>query len=149
LVIRELLACDRIDDGTKAREISGAHCGRGQHLARELRIGTQLRALVGEKEKQLVMANRKLKFHVPESSGKTQTLLNVANYDFNWQTAYYLEQPVLLPKGTRMKVTARYDNSNNNRINPNAEAEVYWGDQSWDERLAGFVDFVIPAPWTL
>jgi len=77
-------------------------------------------------------------------TGETQTLLNVPGYDFNWQTTYQLEEPILLPKGTRLEVSARYDNSPNNPANPDPKAEVYWGDQSWEEMLAGFVDFVIP-----
>ena len=44
-----------------------------------------------------------------------------------------------------MTATAWYDNSPNNKHNPDATQDVYWGDQSWEEMLAGFVDFVLPA----
>jgi len=77
-------------------------------------------------------------------TGETQTLLSVPKYDFNWQMTYELEQPITLPRGTRLEVAARYDNSPNNPSNPDPKATVYWGDQSWEEMLAGFVDFVIP-----
>ncbi|HYK61724.1 MAG TPA: thiol-disulfide isomerase [Bryobacteraceae bacterium] len=77
-------------------------------------------------------------------SGETQALLKVPQYSFNWQLTYYLDQPIKLPKGTVLKATAYYDNSPNNPYNPDPKKEVYWGDQSWDEMLAGFVDFAIP-----
>ncbi|MEP7364745.1 MAG: thiol-disulfide isomerase [Acidobacteriota bacterium] len=77
-------------------------------------------------------------------SGETQTLLRVPRYDFNWQLTYELEKPLLLPKGTELTATAWYDNSPNNKYNPDPSKDVYWGDQSWEEMLAGFADFVIP-----
>ena len=78
-------------------------------------------------------------------TGESQTLLKVPNYDFNWQLTYQLEKPVLLPKGTRLRATAWFDNSPNNKFNPDPKSEVRWGDQSWEEMVAGFVDFVVPA----
>lgn len=78
-------------------------------------------------------------------TGETSTLLNVPHYDFNWQLTYALEKPILLPKGTVLKATAIYDNSANNPFNPDPKKEVYWGEQTWEEMLAGFVDLVIPA----
>jgi hypothetical protein len=77
-------------------------------------------------------------------SGETQTLLKVPKYDFNWQLTYELEKPLLLPKGTVLTATAWFDNSPGNKFNPDPKSEVYWGDQSWEEMLAGFADFVIP-----
>ena len=77
--------------------------------------------------------------------GETRTLLDVPHYNFNWQLTYYLAQPLMLPAGTQLTATAYYDNSVNNRFNPDPTKEVFWGDQSWDEMLAGFVDLAIPA----
>ena len=78
-------------------------------------------------------------------SGETQTLLKLTKYDFNWQLTYLLDKPVLLPKGTRLESVAFYDNSPNNPYNPDPKKEVYWGDQSWEEMFAGFIDLAIPA----
>ena len=64
-------------------------------------------------------------------SGESETLLKVPNYDFNWQLTYQLEKPILLPKGTELTATAWYNNSPQNRFNPDPKADVYWGDQSW------------------
>lgn len=77
--------------------------------------------------------------------GKTETLLNVPNYDFNWQLTYQMKEPKVLPKGTQLEIIAHYDNSPNNKFNPDPAKEVRWGDQTWEEMLAAFVDFAIPA----
>jgi hypothetical protein len=77
-------------------------------------------------------------------NGETRVLLSVPKYDFNWQMTYLLAEPVKLPKGTKLEVSAWYDNSPNNRYNPDPSASVFWGDQTWEEMLAGFVDLVIP-----
>jgi hypothetical protein len=76
--------------------------------------------------------------------GETKVLLDVPQYNFNWQLTYYLDQPVTLPAGTVLQATAYYDNSANNPYNPDPTKQVYWGDQTWDEMLAGFVDLAIP-----
>lgn len=77
--------------------------------------------------------------------GNSEVLLNVPKYDFNWQLSYYLKQPKILPKGTQLEIVAHYDNSPNNPANPDPKQEVRWGEQTWEEMLAAFVDFVIPA----
>jgi hypothetical protein len=68
--------------------------------------------------------------------GKTETLLSVPHYDFNWQIVYYLEKPLKLPMGTKVEVTAHWDNSANNPRNPDPTKTVKWGNQSWDEMLS-------------
>ena len=78
-------------------------------------------------------------------TGEKQVLMRVSRYDFNWQMTYQLAEPLLLPRGTVLEVSAWYDNSPNNPHNPDPAAEVFWGDQSWEEMLAAFVDFAIPA----
>ncbi len=77
-------------------------------------------------------------------SGESRTLLSVPKYDFNWQLTYYLDEPIMLPKGTEIVATAWYDNSPNNPFNPDPAETVYWGDQTWEEMLVGFLDFAIP-----
>ncbi len=70
-------------------------------------------------------------------TGESETLLTVPKYDFNWQLTYYLKEPKVLPKGTVLECVARFDNSPNNPFNPDPKSDVYWGDQTWDEMLAG------------
>ncbi len=76
-------------------------------------------------------------------SGETEVLLNVPHYDFHWQTNYFLAEPKLLPKGTVIECAGHYDNSDNNPNNPDSNAEVHYGPQTWDEMLNGFLNVVI------
>jgi len=76
--------------------------------------------------------------------GRTEVLLNVPRYDFNWQLNYQLAEPKLLPKGTRIDCVAHFDNSPNNKFNPDPAAEVRWGDQTWEEMMIGFFNYVLP-----
>jgi hypothetical protein len=69
-------------------------------------------------------------------TGERTTLLNVPNYDFNWQIVYYLKTPLHFPKGTELQLTAHWDNSANNKWNPDPAATVRWGDQSWQEMMS-------------
>jgi hypothetical protein len=68
--------------------------------------------------------------------GKAETVLSVPRYDFNWQIVYELEKPLALPKGTRVEVTAHWDNSANKPGNPDPKKSVRWGNQSSDEMLS-------------
>ena len=76
--------------------------------------------------------------------GRKETLLNVPRYDFAWQTGYMLNQPLHLPKGTTLQVTGWFDNSANNRYNPDPTKAVRWGDPTYDEMLAYFIDYLEP-----
>jgi hypothetical protein len=67
--------------------------------------------------------------------GRKQTILSVPRYDFNWQLGYELAEPVKIPKGTRIVAYAHYDNSANNRFNPDPNRTVYYGNQSWEEMM--------------
>ncbi len=70
-----------------------------------------------------------------------KVLLDVPRYDFNWQLNYVLAEPLDVPAGTRIFVTAWYDNSEGNPANPDPTKTVRWGDQTWDEMLIGYVDW--------
>jgi len=65
--------------------------------------------------------------------GRTETVLDVPRYDFNWQTEYVFKEPLQLPKGTKVRSSAWYDNSVANKSNPDPNVDVHWGDQTWQE----------------
>ena len=44
-------------------------------------------------------------------SGEKRIVLGVPRYDFNWPFGYQVDQPIKVPKGTKMLVTAHFDNS--------------------------------------
>lgn len=92
---------------------------------------------------------KSFEYRVTYPTGESETLLTVPKYDFNWQLTYYLKQPKVLPKGTVMECVAHYDNSPNNAFNPDPKSDVYWGDQTWEEMLAGFVDLAMPVTSTI
>ena len=71
------------------------------------------------------------RFDLEYPDGKKETILNIPRYDFNWQLWYDTSKRV--PTGTTMKVYAWYDNSANNKFNPDPNATVYYGDQTWEE----------------
>ncbi|NND66028.1 MAG: redoxin family protein [Halioglobus sp.] len=81
------------------------------------------------------------KFELRYPDGRTEVVLSVPNYDFNWQRTYAFEEPIKVPAGTRIVHRMVYDNSSNNPGNPDPGREVPWGLQSWDEMLYGSVSF--------
>jgi hypothetical protein len=85
---------------------------------------------------------------VVRPNGKRAILLSVPRYDFNWQLVYRLKQPVLIEKGSRLIVTAHYDNSANNRANPNPSEPVRWGDKSEEEMMTSWIEYLDATPRT-
>lgn len=73
-----------------------------------------------------------------------EPLLRV-NYHFHWQMSYRLAEPRFLKAGTELQAVAWYDNSKANPHNPDADREVHWGEQTYDEMMVGFFDVAVPA----
>jgi hypothetical protein len=66
--------------------------------------------------------------------GTQQWLLNIPNWDFNWQGDYAYTRPVFLPKGTTISMRYTFDNSTNNTRNPHQPPQrVRYGVNSSDE----------------
>ncbi len=78
--------------------------------------------------------------------GRSEILLNVPKYDFNWQHTYIPKEPIALPKGTRLDCVAYYDNSANNKFNPDPTKPVRWGDQTWEEMMIGWFSYTRGTP---
>jgi hypothetical protein len=77
--------------------------------------------------------------------GRTETILSVPRYDFEWQTDYVYAEPKKLPKGTKVHATAWYDNSTANKSNPDPTKEVWWGDQTFEEMMFTGFTFSVDA----
>jgi hypothetical protein len=90
------------------------------------------------------LRGKSFRFEALFADGTREVLLDVPQYDFNWQTRYVLKEPRELPAGTRMVCTAAFDNSEANLANPDPDATVKWGDQSWEEMMIGYFDVMIP-----
>ncbi len=70
--------------------------------------------------------------HFP--NGQTKQLIRIDDWDFHWQAIYTYQDPILLPAGTLVVMTAYYDNSLNNPKNPsNPPVPVSWGERTVDE----------------
>ncbi len=81
-------------------------------------------------------------------SGEIREVLRVPKYDFNWQLGYDLAEPMHLPEGSQVLATGWFDNSPNNKFNPDPTKVVRWGDQSWEEMMIGFFDVSVPVTTT-
>jgi hypothetical protein len=77
-------------------------------------------------------------------SGESESVFK-GRFDFNWQLGYYLEKPLLLPKGTRLVGISHFDNSPNNPFNPDPSKQIVWGLQNWEEMSNAFLGFVFDA----
>lgn len=73
--------------------------------------------------------------------GRKEVVLSVPRYDFNWQLGY--NTSVKAPKGSKLHVEAHFDNSPNNKFNPNPNKTVYYGEMTWEEMMFPFFGVVV------
>lgn len=87
---------------------------------------------------------RDMTFRAVYPDGREETLLMVPNYDFNWQLGYrWPDGKYRFPAGTRIDCVAHYDNSAFNPYNPDPQATVREGQQTFEEMLYGFVFYTL------
>ncbi|QDU94625.1 redoxin domain-containing protein [Lignipirellula cremea] len=92
------------------------------------------------------LRGKSFRYETRPREGDSQILLDVPEYDFNWQTSYRLREPMTLQAGTQIYCQASYDNSKRNLSNPDPQATVRWGAQTDDEMLFGYFDYAIKVP---
>jgi hypothetical protein len=86
------------------------------------------------------MLGKDMLMSVKYPDGRTQDLIRIDHWDFNWQFTYYLDRPLELPKDSVVNVVAHFDNSAGNPRNPNIPPrDVTWGEATTDEMCIGFV----------
>jgi hypothetical protein len=90
------------------------------------------------------LRGKAFKYTITYPDGKSEELLNVPKYDFNWQLSYILSEPRKVPAGSKIEAVAWYDNSANNKYNPDPTKTVKWGDQTFDEMMIGFFNYKVP-----
>jgi hypothetical protein len=86
--------------------------------------------------------------HVTASmpNGQTKCLINIDDWDFNWQGMYRYSEPIALPLNTKLQLEAHYDNSSDNWRNPNVPPKpVAWGEATTDEMCIAFFGITIDA----
>jgi hypothetical protein len=87
----------------------------------------------------------KINAHLPD--GSVTPLLWIKDWDFNWQGGYTYQNPIPLPKGTRIEMEYTYDNSAGNPRNPShPPVHVTYGEQTTDEMGLAFLSFALPTP---
>jgi mono/diheme cytochrome c family protein len=87
-----------------------------------------------------------MRMDVTYPDGRQETLLNVPDYNFNWQITYRAADPIFVPKGTRLKIIASFDNSRNNPLNPDPSKVIRWGAASETEMMDGWIEYVDAKP---
>ena len=86
---------------------------------------------------------KSMKYTAVFPDGSTEQLLSVPNYQFRWQMNYWLTEPKFLPAGTTVVTNGTFDNSSANPSNPNANVDVAWGAQSWEEMFIGWMAIAV------
>ena len=107
----------------------------------EITLGTDARLLFLQPHMHL--RGKSFEFRATYPDGREQVLLRVPNYDFYWQLRYELPDNTILPAGTKIAVTAVFDNSANNPRNPDPSQEVRNGEQSKDEMMVGLLHLAL------
>jgi len=89
------------------------------------------------------LRGKAMKFEAFYPDGRSEVLIDVPNYSFSWQTVYYLKKQAALPKGTRIVVTAKFDNSLKNKFNPDPQQAVRFGDPTYDDMMIGWISYTV------
>ncbi|MFO0942236.1 MAG: redoxin family protein [Pirellulales bacterium] len=86
---------------------------------------------------------RDMTFYAEQSGKERETLLQIPNYNFEWQLGYELAPGAKnFSKGTKIRAVAHFDNSPFNPYNPDPKVAVRYGPQTVDEMFNGFVFYV-------
>jgi hypothetical protein len=89
------------------------------------------------------LRGKRFEYNIVEPHGRIRTLLRIPHYDFFWQLSYRFATPIPLKAGAVLQAVATFDNSKNNPHNPNPDAMVTWGEQTWAEMMVGFFDVAV------
>lgn len=108
----------------------------------KMTLGSDVRLLYLQPHMHL--RGKSFEFKATYPDGHEEVLLRVPRYDFNWQLRYELAGEKILPAGTTITANAVYDNSPNNKNNPDPNVEVRNGEQSTDEMMAGVIHLAVP-----
>jgi hypothetical protein len=95
----------------------------------------------------LHLIGKEMKVTATQPNGETIPLIWIKDWNFYWQDSYLYQQPVRLPKGTRIQVEAAYNNSPENPLNPSSPPKrVLFGNGSTDEMCFAFFQIVTDEP---
>jgi len=93
------------------------------------------------------LVGKEMKLTATFPDGKVDSLIWIKDWNFYWQDNYVYHEPVRLPAGTRLDVVSRYDNSEDNPLNPSKPARrVFFGNGSTDEMCFGIFQLIVDKP---
>ncbi len=93
------------------------------------------------------LLGKSMRVTATQPSKRPEVLIDIPDWNYNWQDEYYYERPIRLKAGTKIDVEAVFDNSSDNPSNPSSPPErVTWGEATTDEML--FCFFLITAEKT-
>jgi hypothetical protein len=86
------------------------------------------------------LLGKAIKVTMTPPAGPARTLIEIKDWDYNWQETYHFKAPVRVPAGSRVEVEAIYDNSDNNPNNPfSPPRRVTFGEQTTNEMCFVFL----------
>lgn len=86
------------------------------------------------------LIGKSVKVTMTPPHGAKSTLVEIADWDYNWQETYWFQKPITAPAGTRFDIEAVYNNSASNPNNPfSPPKDIYFGEQTTNEMLFGFL----------
>jgi peroxiredoxin/mono/diheme cytochrome c family protein len=86
------------------------------------------------------LLGKKVKVTMTPPDGSTQTLVEIDDWDYNWQETYWFKNPLKVKQGTRIEIEATFDNSDRNPNNPSSPPKIVLiGEQTTNEMLFGFL----------
>ncbi|RYG47214.1 cytochrome c [bacterium] len=93
------------------------------------------------------LLGRKMKAWMEFPDGTTKPLVQVEDWDFNWQFNYALKEPIQAPAGSKLIVEGEFDNSADNVRNPSSPPRrVRWGEETTDEMFLLVTSYTLAQP---
>jgi mono/diheme cytochrome c family protein len=118
-----------IPPGARDYEVSGDHRFRQDGKVLSFMPHTHVRGVA-------------FRYELVRVDGSSEIVLDLPDYDFDWQLDYILAEPIEVKAGDVMRATAWFDNSADNPANPDPEAAVRFGEQTWEEMMIGYFDWI-------
>lgn len=85
---------------------------------------------------------RDMRMSVTFPDGRSRDLIHIPAWDPAWQSTYFFDEPVTIPKGSVVKVVAHYDNSDH-PLNPNRPPKVVRAGYGVDDEMCvGYIAVV-------
>jgi hypothetical protein len=92
------------------------------------------------------LLGKEMKVTASMPNGSIKPMVHIPDWDFNWQGTYRFKEALELPPGSRIDMTARFDNSAANPRNPsNPPRVVRRGEKTDDEMCMAFVYYTVDA----